>query len=327
MRGLDYVLKRVGFALTTIAITITLNFALFRMVPGDAVDSLRCLQCTAKFRAYLRDSLGLDEPLLVQFWYYVNDLLHGDLGTSLRTHLPVTSEIWTPIKNTVAMVALGVLVAIVGGVLIGVVAAWRRDTFVDRAGTWTALALNSLPSQWLGLMLVLFVAGAVGLPSSGITSVDQQLIQFIGQPSPWDMLVDRLRHMVLPVSTLAAVLMGNYTLVMRTAMLETLGEDYTLTARAKGLSRWAVIWRHALPNARLPLVTLVALSSGFVIGGQITIELVFSYPGIGLRMLEALYQRDWAVLQGIFLVIAITVILANLLADLVYYKLDPRVTT
>lgn len=324
MRGLDYVAKRTAFALGTVLVAITLNFVLFRAVPGDAVQALGCLQCTPEFRAYLRATLGLDESLPEQFWIYLSGIAQGDLGTSLRTQAAVTSELWVPLRNTVAMVALGVVFALVLGTLIGVVSAWRRNTVVGRAGTWTALVFNSLPPQWLGLLVVLYVADAVGLPSSGIKD---PLIGVVYEASTWQLLLDRVQHMLLPALTLGLVLMGNYTLTMRSAMLETLGQDYLLTARAKGMSSWAMVWRHAFVNARLPLVTYAALSSGFIAGGAITIELVFSYPGVGLRILEAIEQRDWPVLQGIFLVITVSVIVANLVADLLYYKLDPRVTT
>jgi len=139
-------------------------------------------------------------------------------------------------------------------------------------------------------------------------------------------VMDRLKHMVLPASALGLVLYGDYTLIVRSAMLETLGEDYVLTARAKGLSNWATVWKHGLRNAMLPVITLVALSLGFIIGGAITIEYVFSYPGIGLEIVEAIDQRDWPIVQGAFLLLALSVIFFNLVADLLYYKLDPRVT-
>ncbi len=318
-----YVLKRVMFALATIVMAVTLNFLLFRAVPGDAVDALRCLRCSQEFRDSQRASLGLDKPLIVQYGRYVGGLFHGDLGRSLRTEDPVTGEIWDALKNTAPMVLLALVIAFVLGIATGVIASWRRDTVVDRGVTWTALVFNSLPAQWLGLLFVLFVAEHVGLPSSGVSN---PTLGLLGDASALAKLWDRLQHMILPASTLALVLYGNYALIVRSGMLETLGEDYVLTARAKGLSNWQVIWRHGFRNALLPLVTIVALSLGFVIGGAITIEYVFSYPGVGLAAVEAINQRNWPVLQGIFLLITITVILANLLADLLYFKLDPRVT-
>lgn len=323
MKGSDYVLKRVAFALITIAVAIALNFVLFRAVPGDAVDALRCVQCSEKFREFQRHSLGLDKPAVEQFGMYVKDLFGGNLGRSLRTEQPVTHEIWAPLKNTVPMTLMGVGFAFLFGIVTGVVASWRRDTFVDRAGTWGALVFNSLPAQWLGLLMVLFVAERVGLPSSGI---EDPTLGIVGDASAWAKVTDRVEHMLLPALTLALVLYGNYALIVRSGMVETLGEDYILTARAKGLSNWQVVWRHGFRNALLPLVTVGALSLGFIMGGAITIEYVFSYPGVGLTAVEAINQRDWPVLQGIFLLITVTVILANLVADLLYFVLDPRVT-
>jgi ABC-type dipeptide/oligopeptide/nickel transport system permease component len=222
------------------------------------------------------------------------------------------------------MIALGTLFSIVFGVLTGVVAAWRRGTAVDKASLWTALGFYSMPTQWLGLMLVFFVAGAVGLPTSGLVSPD---LGVLSEPSTVEYWSDRLQHMILPALALGLVLYGEYALITRSAMLETLGEDYVLTARAKGLRNWNIVWTHGLRNALLPIVTLVALSLGFIIGGTFTVEYVFSYPGIGLATVEAIDQRDYPMLQAIFLILTISVIVFNLIADLLYFRLDPRVTT
>jgi ABC-type dipeptide/oligopeptide/nickel transport system permease component len=324
MRGFDYLGKRILFAALTVFVAITLNFVLFRTLSGDALSALRCRQCSAQFKAYQREELGLDKSKWAQYRIYLGDLAHGNLGKSLRSEDAVTHELWAPIKNTVPMVALGTVFSIIFGILAGVVSAWRRGTLADRATLWTGLGFYSMPPQWLGLLVVLFVAGAVGLPTSGIKD---PTLGILGDASTWDVLVDRMRHMILPSLTLGLVLYGEYALIVRSAMLETLGEDYVLTARAKGLSNWATVWRHGLRNALLPIVTLVALSLGFIIGGSITIEYVFSYPGIGLEVVEAIDQRDYPILQGAFLLLTLSVIFANLVADLLYFKLDPRVTT
>jgi ABC-type dipeptide/oligopeptide/nickel transport system permease component len=324
MRGFDYLGKRILFAALTVFVAITLNFVLFRTLSGDALSALRCRQCSAQFKAYQREELGLDKSKWAQYRIYLGDLAHGNLGKSLRSEDAVTHELWAPIKNTVPMVALGTVFSIIFGILAGVVSAWRRGTLADRATLWTGLGFYSMPPQWLGLLVVLFVAGAVGLPTSGIKD---PTLGILGDASTWDVFVDRMRHMILPSLTLGLVLYGEYALIVRSAMLETLGEDYVLTARAKGLSNWATVWRHGLRNALLPIVTLVALSLGFIIGGSITIEYVFSYPGIGLEVVEAIDQRDYPILQGAFLLLTLAVIFANLVADLLYFKLDPRVTT
>jgi ABC-type dipeptide/oligopeptide/nickel transport system permease component len=325
LRGADYIAKRIGFALITVFIAITLNFVLFRAIPGDAVDALgRCRQCTAAFKDYTREQLGLDKSKWEQYRLYLADLSHADLGSSLRTERAITGELWDSAKNTIPMIALGTVFSILLGVSAGVVSAWRRGTAVDRGTLYAGLSFYSMPPQWLGLLMVLYVAGWLGLPTSGIKD---PILGILGDASTWDVAVDRLKHMILPAMTLGLVLFGEYALITRSAMLETLGEDYVLTARAKGLSNWRIVRTHGLRNALLPIVTLVALSLGYIIGGAITIEYVFSYPGIGLAIVEAIDQRDYPLLQGAFLLLTLSVIVFNLLADLLYFKLDPRVTT
>jgi peptide/nickel transport system permease protein len=323
MRGIDYVVKRVLFAIVTVFVAVTLNFVLFRAIAGDAISALRCRQCTQEFKEFQRRELGLDKSKWEQYQIYLGDLARGDMGRSLRTEQPVTSELWEPLKNTIPMIALGTTFAIVFGILTGVIAAWRRGTRTDRTSLWGGLAFYSMPPQWLGLLMVLFVAGWVGLPTSGIKD---PTLGILDDPSAIEVLVDRLEHMILPALTLGLVIFGEYTLIVRSAMLETLGEDYVLTSRAKGLSNWTTVWRHGFRNALLPVITLVALSLGFIIGGSITVEYVFSYPGIGLAIVEAIDQRDYPVLQAAFLLLTLSVILFNLIADLLYFKLDPRVT-
>ena len=323
MRGADYVVKRIAYAIVTVFVAITLNFVLFRALSGDAVSALRCKQCSVAFKEAQRRDLGLDDSLWVQYRIYLGDLARGDLGHSVPSEKPVRGELWEPIKNSLPMIALGTLFAIVVGSLVGVIGAWRRGTFADKGGLYTALAFYSMPTQWLGLMLIFFVASAVGLPTSGIKT---STLGLFSDASTWDVLVDRVKHMILPALTLGLVLYGDYALIVRSAMLETLGEDYVLTARAKGLRNWTIVWSHGLRNAMLPIITLVALSLGFIIGGSITVEYVFSYPGLGLLTVEAIDKRDFPLLQAIFMLLTVSVIFFNLIADLLYFKLDPRVT-
>jgi len=324
VRGSDYVAKRLFYAVITVFVAITLNFVLFRALSGDAVSALRCRQCSAAFKVAQRRDLGLDQSKWVQYRLYLVALAHGDLGKSVPSEKPVSGELLEPIKNSLPMIALGTLFSIVIGTLVGVVAAWRRGTIADKGGLFTALSFYSMPTQWLGLMLIFFVAGAVGLPTSGIKT---PTLGLFSDASTWQVFTDRLRHMILPALTLGLVLYGDYALIVRSAMLETLGEDYVLTARAKGLANWTIVRRHGLRNAMLPIITLVALSLGFIIGGSITVEYVFSYPGLGLLTVEAIDKRDFPLLQAIFLLLTLSVIFFNLVADLLYYRFDPRVTT
>jgi peptide/nickel transport system permease protein len=199
-----------------------------------------------------------------------------------------------------------------------VIAAWRRGTPVEALTVSSALGFYSMPTHWLGLMLIILFAGV--LPTGGMTN------EFLLNPGFWQHLKDLASHIALPSLTLGLVLYGEYTLIVRSAMLETLGEDYVLTARAKGLKPWTIVRKHALRNAMLPITTLVALSLGYIVAGAILIETVFSWPGIGRAVYDAVLERDYPMLQGAFLLLTISVVVCNLIADLLYFKLDPRIT-
>ena len=322
MAGADYVLKRAFFALVTVFVAITLNFILFRAAPGDAASSLaKCRHCTKEFADALRQELGLDKSKLEQYWLYLQDLAHGDLGLSFVSRQPVWEELSGPLLNTLPMLALGTIIAIVLGITVGVVAAWRRGTAADWGGVMSSLVFYSMPTQWLGLMLLIVFAGV--LPAAGVSD---PFLEF-EDPSWWQTVVDRLEHMILPALTLGVVLYGEYALIVRSAMLEALGEDYVMTARAKGFRNWTIVRKQALRNSLLPITTLIALSLGFLVGGAILVEAVFSYPGIGLVTYEAIFDRDYPVLQGAFLILTLSVVLANFVADLLYFRLDPRIRT
>ncbi|MGZ4316795.1 MAG: ABC transporter permease, partial [Gaiellaceae bacterium] len=255
MRGADYAIKRTAFAIVTIFVAVTVNFALFRLAPGSAVSNLsRVPHATPQLRLALTKQFGLDKSKGEQYVLYLKQLLHGNLGVSFANEQPVSSNLRTAIGNTLPMVFLGTILAIIVGTLTGVIAAWRRGTALESATVTTALGFYSMPTHWLGLMLVILFAGV--LPTGGMTN------EFLFNPSWWTHVKDVLSHMVLPSLTLGLVLFGEYTLIVRSAMLETLGEDYILTARAKGLRPWTIVRRHALRNAALPIVTLVALSLG-----------------------------------------------------------------
>jgi ABC-type dipeptide/oligopeptide/nickel transport system permease component len=212
------------------------------------------------------------------------------------------------------------VVAIVIDILTGVLSAWRRGSAADQVSTNVAVAFYAFPTQFLGLMLLILFAGL--LPSSGMENYYASLL---GQTSLLDRAKDIGLHMILPALTLCLTLYGEFTLIMRSSMLETLGEDYVLTARAKGLPDRKIVSRHAFRNALLPIATIVALSMGYIVAGAILIEFIFSWPGIGWTMWQAINQRDYPMLQGGFLILAVSVILLNLVADMLYFKLDPRI--
>ncbi len=319
MRGTDYVVKRTAFALVTIFVAVSIHFVLFRLAPGSAVSNLsRVPHATQELRQALTRQFGLDKSRGRQYVIYLQQLTHGNLGVSYENEQPVSKNLETAILNTLPMVALGTLFAIVVGTLTGVISAWRRGTPIEGATVTTALGFYSMPTHWLGLMLVILFTGV--LPTGGMTN------DFLINPSFWTHTKDVVSHMVLPSLTLGLVLFGEYTLIVRSAMLETLGEDYILTARAKGLRPWAIVRKHALRNALLPIVTLVALSLGYIVAGAILVETVFSWPGVGRAVYDAVLNRDYPMLQGAFLFLTISVVFFNLVADLLYYKLDPRIT-
>jgi ABC-type dipeptide/oligopeptide/nickel transport system permease component len=319
VRGANYFLKRTLFAIVTVFVAITLNFIIFRAAPGDAVTGLRCQFCTVEFKEQLRAELGLDQSKWEQYWLYLQDLAQGDMGRSFVTREPVVDELIDPLLNTLPMIALGTTFAIVFGIISGVVAAWRRGTFLDWGNLSFSLLFYSLPTQWLGLMLLIVFAGT--LPVSGISD---PFLEFT-DPSWWDTVLDRLEHMILPAATIGIVLYGEYALIVRSSLMEALSEDYVLTARAKGLRNWAIVWKHAFRASLLPVATLIALSLGYLVAGAILVEAVFSYPGIGLVTYDAVFERDYPVLQGAFLILTLSVVVANYVADLLYFKLDPRI--
>jgi ABC-type dipeptide/oligopeptide/nickel transport system permease component len=320
MRGADYVIKRIAFAVITVFVAVSINFVLFRLAPGTAVSNLsRVPHATQELRQSLKREFGLDKSKTAQYGIYLKQLAHGNLGVSFANQQPVSRNLWEALKNTLPMVALGTIFAIVFGTLTGVTAAWRRGTTLEGATVTSALAFYSMPTHWLGLMLVILFTGV--LPTGGMAN------EFLINPSFWTHTKDVLSHMVLPSLTLGLVLYGEYTLIVRSAMLETLGEDYILTARAKGLRPWAIVRKHALRNAMLPIATLMALSLGYIVAGAILVETVFSWPGIGRAVYDAVLQRDYPMLQGAFLILTVSVVFFNLLADLLYFKLDPRITT
>jgi peptide/nickel transport system permease protein len=319
VRGTDYVLKRVVFAIVTVFVAVTINFALFRLAPGTAVTNLaRVPHATPALRNALKKQFGLDKSKGEQYLIYLRQLVHGNLGVSFENEQPVSKNLRTELINTLPMVTIGTLFSILIGTLTGVIAAWRRGTPTEAVTVSTALGFYSMPTQWLGLMLIIAFAGV--LPTGGMTN------EFLLDPGFWQHLRDLASHIVLPALTLGLVLYGEYTLIVRSAMLETLGDDYILTARAKGLRPWAIVRKHALRNAMLPITTLVALSLGYIVAGAILIETVFSWPGIGRGVYEAVLQRDYPMLQGAFLLLTISVVVCNLVADLLYFKLDPRIT-
>lgn len=317
MRG--YLWKRSVFAVVTIFVALTVNFVLFRVLPGDAVTRIsRVPNASPTLKLALEAEFGLDKPVFQQYVLYLQQLLHGNLGVSFTNRQPVLDNLIEAFGNTLPMVTTATVIAIVVGVGVGVFSAMHRGSAGDHIGTGLAVVFYAFPTQFLGMMLLIVFAGV--LPSVGMTD------PFAVALSPGEQFADLLRHMILPVLTLVLTLYAENALIVRSAMLETLGEDYILTARAKGLTRRRIIWAYALRNAALPTITQVALSLGTIVSGSILVEVIFSWPGIGRALYDAVLQRDYPMLQGGFLAITIAVVVINYFADLLYFRLDPRVS-
>jgi len=320
VRSADYLIKRGFFALVTVFVAITINFFLFRVLPGSAVSDLsRVPKASPQLKHALTVEFGLDKPKWQQYLIYLRQLFHGNMGISFANQQPVSHLLIADLKNTIPMVTVGTVAAIVVGMVTGILSAWRRGSAADHVSTNGAIVFYAFPTQWLGLMLLIIFAGT--LPAGGM----ENPFLFTAEPF-WPHLGDIAQHMVLPAATLLLTAYGSYTLVVRSSMLETLGEDYVLTARAKGLPDRRVVRRHAFRNAMLPMVTLVALDLGYIVGGAVLIEVIFSWPGIGLAMYDAIQQRDYPMLQGGFLILTVAVIVLNFAADLLYFRLDPRIS-
>jgi ABC-type dipeptide/oligopeptide/nickel transport system permease component len=321
----DWLIRRLIRAVITTFVILTFNFFLFRVIPGDALMSLsRLPHATPALKAELARQFGLDQSKWHQYLAYLTQLAHGNLGVSYLSQQPFTSVLRDAMVHSVPMVAMGTILSVVFGIASGLWAAWRRGGWQEKASTASAMFFYSLPTQFLGLLLILIFVTWLGWFPAGGTGNE---FDFLSNPSGFQKFMNSLQSMVLPALTLALILYGQYTLIVRSGLLETLGEDYVLTAKAKGLSDRRIMMKHAFRNGMLPVVTLIALSFGFIAAGTILVEAVFSYPGIGLLTANAIKARDYPVLQGAFMMITVSVILFNLLADLYYFRLDPRITT
>lgn len=318
MRG-RYVLGKVLGALATLAFVLVFNFFLFRVVSTDPVATLfRGRNLTDSQRDALTRQFGLDGSQFEQFLRYVEQTIQFNLGRSYATNRPVLQELWDAAPQTIALVGVSTVLAMLIGLAVGIISAWRRGTWKDTALTSSSMVTWSMPDFWLGMLLLTWLAVGLGLfPTGGI--------QDPGAGGGIAGLLDKAHHMFLPALTLTLAYFGEYALIMRSSLLDTMGEDYLVLARAKGLRDVQVRNRHAVRNALLPSTALIAISFGFVLSGAIAVETVFSWPGLGLLTYEALRGPDLPMLQGLFLVFSAAVILFNLVAELVYPLLDPRV--
>lgn len=319
---LRFVAAKIGGGLTSLVMVIVLGFFLFRAMPGNPVRALtRDRPGDLAQVERLRREWSLDEPLHRQFVDYLADLLRGDLGTSFKYRQPVTELILDRLWATVLLTGTALVLAVAIGLWLGTRAAWRHGSRFDQLSTATALVLWSVPTFWLGLIvLMVFAVGLDLFPTAHMSSPG-------GVDGAVASVLDVAHHLVLPALTLVAVVYAQYLMVMRSSLLEEMNADYLTTARAKGLRDDQVRRRHAVPNALLPTVTIIFLHVGFLVSGAVTVEKVFSWPGLGLLTYEAIQVPDYPLLQGSLIVLAGAVIVTNVVADLLYRFLDPRVRT
>jgi peptide/nickel transport system permease protein len=325
MKG-SFVARRLATAFVTILLIVLLNFVLFRMMPGSPERVLlgRNPGVTPELLAAKRAEWGLDKPVFPdQFVAYLAATVQGDLGYSfLARGKDVTEVLGQRLWPTLLLFGLGEIIAIVVGLALGAYTGWKRGGPVDHLGNAASLILYSMPYFLLGMGLLLVFASTLGwFPTYGMYTPGMIYA------TPWDQFLDLASHLVLPVATVALGLIGQYSIVMRSSVVETMSEDYVTTARAQGLTDTRVLRAHALPNALLPTVTLIAINLGYVVAGAITVEVVFNWPGLGTLTVEALSARDYPVLQGVFLLLSVSVVAFNLAADFIYGFLDPRVRT
>lgn len=300
----------------TILLTLVANFFLFRFAPGDAADLRHIPGASAEMKEAIRREFGLDRPYWEQFVKYLEQLLHGNLGYSYQSRLPVSLELGNALQNTIPLLLIGLVVALVIAWFSAVIAAWNQGRTIDQVLRGAALAFYAMPTQWLGLILIFAFTGI--LPSGGMRD------PFLFSDSAWDQAMDIGRHMILPGITYALAVYGQFMVIMRTSILQTLSEDFIVTAKIKGLTDWQVMQRHATRNALLPVTTLLGLNLGMLVGGAILIEVAYSWPGIGQLVYHAVIGRDYPVLSGAFILITTSVVVCNILVDMIYVLIDPR---
>lgn len=302
---LKYVLKKLAFTVLVLVGAATCAFILVRAIPGDTAEALAGPQASAEDVENLRHAMNLDAPYIEQYVQYMKGLLHGDLGQSYRNNKPVFEIIASAWPATLQLAACSMLVAVLLGVPIGIFAAVKRGSIGDTIAMIVSFIGVSMPSFWLALLLIIQF------------SVNHEWLPFYGRSGP--------ASFVLPALTLGLGVAANIARLTRTSMLEILGQDYIRTARGKGVQNQRVIWLHALRNAAVPVITIIGLQFGVLLGGQVVTETVFSWPGVGRMIVDALDSRDYQIVQGGILILSCTFAIINLLTDLLYAVLDPRI--
>jgi peptide/nickel transport system permease protein len=314
-----YVIKKVLYAVLTLWFVITFNFVLFRVLPSDPIAAMtRSQRLSPADVAELRQSLGLDQPIPQQYVTYMADTLRLDFGRSIRSGAPVWDDIAERIPPTLWLLGLGTIFSTLLGIWIGIKGGWSRGGKFDTSTLFTSQVFWAMSEAWLGMLLIVVFSSVLGWFPAG-------QYQSPGNAAGIAHFTDLANHLFLPVLTLTLAYFGEYTIIMRSSLIEVMNEDFVTLARAKGLPNKAIRRRHVVPNAFLPTFTLIFLSFGFVLSGAILIEVVFSWPGIGQLEYQAIQELDYPLMQGLFLISSAAVILFNLIADITYSYMDPRI--
>ena len=316
------ILKKFFFSCVTIFFVIAFNFLLFRVMPGNVENIIAKSTTSEAVKQRLIEEAGINKPLLTQFGIYLKDLISGDFGDAFFSYdgsSNVLQIIAGRIPNTVILLLAAEIFAVITGLVIGVICAQKRATKLDTGLLSGSLVLYSMPTFWFAMLLIfLFCATWHIFPTGGIFTPGRS---FTGMAR----VMDYLRHMILPMLCMGVLMMGCYAITMRSTMINILTEDYITTARAKGFSTKYILFHHAIPNAMLPMATIIALNVAAILGGAIQLETLFSWQGLGQLMYDALSRRDYPVLQGCFFISAAAMILANFIMDSIYGFIDPRV--
>ena len=325
-----YSVRRLLYAIPLLWGILTLVFFIMHAAPGDPASIyLLNPNVSEAVIEQIRQNWGLDQPLHVQYWHWLVNFASGDLGMSLAQQRPIVSVLADRIPNTLILSGTALVLIFVIGIALGIVQAVRQYSRLDNALTFGALFVYSMPTFWLGLMLILIFAHLayqvdgwpdfLRFPASGTTSISYDMLGF------WGKLGDRLRHLTLPAIALGVGSAASVARYMRSSMLEVIRQDYIRTARAKGLPEWRVIMKHALRNALLPIITLLGLYLPFLLSGSVLIEYVFGWPGMGDTIVKAILQRDYPLVMATSFVFAFMVVVGNLVADILYAVVDPRI--
>lgn len=310
---LNYLIRRLLFAVFVVIGVVTIVFGLIHLIPGDPVDAVLGTEASPESREALRRELGLDQPLLQQYANWWWDLLRGDLGRSVMTDQPVSQLVLQRLPTTIPLALMAIVIAVLISVPAGIISAVRRNTWVDAVVSVLAFSGLSIPGFWLAVLLILgFSLHLRWFPPSGYVSV-------FSDP------ISGLHHLILPSIALGAALAAALTRMIRSSMLEVLGQDYVRTARAKGLRERGVVVQHALRNALIPAVTILGVQVGVLLSGALIIETVFALPGLGRLTVQAVLDRDFPLVQGCLIVIASIFVIINLITDMIYVYLDPRI--